>query len=102
MKKVILLTAILFCCFQASYTQQLDLSFGNKGIVHTGLGITYSSIAIQSDGKIVAGGSVIARYKLDGSPDSTFNGVGVVPGLFFCSSLAIQNDGKIVVTGDTL
>jgi hypothetical protein len=30
-----------------------------------------SSLAVQNDGKIVAAGSAIARYNVDGTPDNT-------------------------------
>ncbi len=64
-----------------------DLSFGNHGM-ETGrfAGDSYaSSVAIQSDGKIVVAGSdatnegtyfAVARYNKNGNPDNTFNGSG--------------------------
>jgi uncharacterized delta-60 repeat protein len=66
---------------------------------------TVTSLAIQSDGKILVGGqftqiggqtrSKIARLNPDGSIDSTFN-----PNASnIVYSLAIQSDGKIVVGG---
>lgn len=58
-----------------------------------------NSVAIQADGKIVAGGgSYIVRYNANGSLDSTFDGDGVLAtpiGL----PVAIQTDGKIVAVG---
>src|SRR5688572_25325402 len=62
----------------------LDTGFGNGGKVTTDFAGRTDSIrglAIQSDGKIIAGGSseapgnsdfVIARYLSDGSPDGSF------------------------------
>ncbi|MEP6950756.1 MAG: T9SS type A sorting domain-containing protein [Ginsengibacter sp.] len=72
-----------------------------------------SSVAIQTDGKIVAAGRSflnnqdnfsIARYNTDGSPDTTFSHDGKQNNVFgqdsyFAKSLAIQKDGKIVVAG---
>jgi uncharacterized delta-60 repeat protein len=67
-----------------------------------------NSISIQSDGKIIIGGAFnsyngskrngIARLKVDGSLDTTFN-----PGTGFNStvqSISIQRDGKIIVGGN--
>ena len=92
----------------------LDNSFGNGGIVTTQVsnGTEYiASIAIQSDGKIVAvgwdswGGSpfMIVRYNTNGSLDNTFDNDGIVITTIGIGtkalSVAIQNDGKIVVAG---
>lgn len=97
----------------------LDTTFGGgDGIVTTdiaGSGISYSScLAIQDDGKIVAGGwyqagasdydFALARYNADGSLDATFGTGGIVitdMGTHndFIRDLGIQSDGKIVVAG---
>jgi uncharacterized delta-60 repeat protein len=100
----------------------LDPTFGNGGIVTTGLtgGIrTYfaSGMAIQSDGKIVAVGEgytgsgpgtnwdfAIARYNTNGSLDGSFGGIGIVLTPIGnahdgARSVAIQADGKIVAAG---
>ncbi len=93
----------------------LDASFDGDGIVRTDIGTYdfFSSVAIQSDGKIVAGGYnsefVVARYKPEGSLDTTFGGDGIVSTNFDIygylgsyggvSGLAIQPDGKIIVVG---
>jgi uncharacterized delta-60 repeat protein len=81
-----------------------------------------SSVAIQSDGKIVIAGDSfalnpqardyaldcnfgIARYNSDGSLDETFGFSGIVLADFGsfdrAHALAIQSDGKIVVAGDS-
>src|SRR5919106_3889534 len=70
------------------------------------------AVAIQADGKIVAGGAAavsgvdfaLARYNPDGSLDPTFDGDGKVTTDYgFGSSqiygLAIQTDGRIVAAG---
>lgn len=96
----------------------LDNTFGNNGIVSTDIanGSDYAkSVALQSDGKIVVAGFSyvgskesfsLARYKYNGTLDSTFgsNGivttsVGAVGDNIF--SIAIQDDGKIVAAGFT-
>ncbi|MBL7889262.1 MAG: T9SS type A sorting domain-containing protein [Bacteroidia bacterium] len=69
----------------------LDTSFGNNGMaindLQTGSDDVAYSVAIQSDGKIVVGGSsdngfdknaAIIRYKTDGTVDSTFGINGIV------------------------
>ena len=58
-------------------------------------------MAIQTDGKIVVtGASELARYRPDGSLDSTFGDDGTVPtNPVWARSVAIQADGRIVVAG---
>jgi uncharacterized delta-60 repeat protein len=84
----------------------LDTDF-NPG---NGAANTVSAIAIQSDGKIVIGGSFtsynlvarnrIARVNTDGSLDTDFNpGNGAANTV---SAIAIQSDGKIVIGGNFL
>ena len=58
-------------------------------------------MAIQTDGKIVVtGASELARYRPDGSLDTTFSGDGTVStNSVWARSVAIQADGRIVVAG---
>jgi len=98
----------------------LDLSFGNGGIVSeviTNIGHYRqpSSILVQPDGKILVSGQIdeygdlvsffLARYNSAGSLDSSFgeNGVIVAPidysGEFVGADMALQPDGKIVTVG---
>jgi uncharacterized delta-60 repeat protein len=89
----------------------LDSSFGGTGIVITPVSINHdaaTSVAIQSDGKIVVAGASyssfgVVRYNTDGSLDTSFNGTGKVITSVGSSggadSVAIQADGKIVVAG---
>ena len=89
----------------------LDTSFGNGGKVVTDFG-SYEGVAAiaNQDGKIVAGGTTdgedfaLARYKSDGTPDTTFSTDGKVTTDFGSyegiAALAIQ-DGKIVAGGTT-
>jgi len=86
----------------------LDTTF----VTNTGTGLSggATSIAIQSDGKIVLGGNFttlnsatvnrIARLNSDGTPDTAFTtntSAGASAGIF---KIAIQSDGKIVLVGD--
>jgi uncharacterized delta-60 repeat protein len=96
----------------------LDPTFGGDGRVTTNFsrGLDYAdAVAIQADGKIVAGGAVrffgpkplfaLARYASDGRLDATFGGDGKVTTNFRAKhggvfALAIQaGDGKIVAAG---
>ena len=89
----------------------LDTSFDGDGKLTTDFG-NYSyaySVAIQSDGKIIAGGDLFgkfasARYNIDGSLDTSYDGDGKVvtaigPNDDKGKSIAIQSDGKIVFAG---
>ncbi|MCP5089557.1 MAG: hypothetical protein GY949_01400, partial [Gammaproteobacteria bacterium] len=75
-----------------------------------------TSVAIQSDGKILVSGgslggatsydSVLARYDTDGTLDTSFGGgngyvMTEVGGFDISTSTLVQTDGKIVVTGYT-
>ncbi len=96
----------------------LDTSFGNGGIVTTDIPSNNNSellsLALQADGKIVAGGRAhndgvtnrfaLARYNVNGSLDSTFGVSGIVTTVFYgfddsISALGLQADGKIVAAG---
>ncbi len=85
----------------------LDTSFRNRGIDADLIG----ALAIQPDGKILAGGQVVSffikddgtyaatpaliRLNSDGTVDSTFN----APSTQYCYALAIQSDGKVLAGG---
>ena len=94
----------------------LDETFGTGGIVTTPIGSfedgSISSVAIQTDGKIVVAGSgeggsnadfAVIRFTTDGTLDTTFGTGGIVTtdlgSMDRGSSIAIQTDGKIVVSG---
>lgn len=63
----------------------------------------YLSTAVQSDGKIVAGGNgILVRYLSTGILDKTFSGDGIQTTGFTVASVAIQTDGKIVAAGDSV
>ena len=100
---------------------RLDQSFGNGGIVTTVMsaGSYASSVALQTDGKIVAAGTIfvdfvigdqsdtdfaVARYNRNGSLDTTFGSGGIATTDFLgkeddAFAVLIQPDGKIVAVG---
>jgi uncharacterized delta-60 repeat protein len=100
-------------------TGSLDTTFGNGGIVLTGIATGSSdqvqALAIQKDGKILAAGFTdgpggddfaLVRYKHDGTLDQSFGTGGEVTTDFgstadFATSIALLKDGRIVVAGYT-
>ncbi len=95
----------------------LDINFGTSGIVTTQIsgssGSRILSIAIQTDGKILAGGFAIiggvfefalARYNTNGTLDTNFGTNGVITTIISgnenqINSIAIQPNGQIVAGG---
>jgi uncharacterized delta-60 repeat protein len=98
----------------------LDKRFGKNGKITTDFFRnvdSISSIAIQPDGKIVVAGFAqlagsggtprvfaLARYRSDGSPDTSFGNGGALTTSFggnfaAASAVMVQPDGKIVVAG---
>src|SRR5579885_3479628 len=100
----------------------LDASFGHGGIVTThfpGQGSYAFALALQADGRIVAAGTdfidfsssdssntdfALARYNLDGSPDTGFGSGGQVTTDFRglnddAFAVLVQPDGRIVAVG---
>lgn len=96
----------------------LDNNFGTGGKIVISLnpaGSWLEAVVLQSDGKIVVGGSVansgqvdfaILRFLANGSPDPGFGTNGVVTAnvdtYSYLKDLLIQSDGKIVVAGDAV
>ncbi|MGE5776489.1 MAG: hypothetical protein ACM33V_09725 [Chloroflexota bacterium] len=87
----------------------LDATFGNGGIVRTDISGN-PRVALQTDGKLVVGGTLsgdfaLERYTSSGAIDNTFgvNGIAtaseVENGSILFGDLATQQDGKIVVVG---
>jgi uncharacterized delta-60 repeat protein len=93
----------------------LDNTFDEDGKVLTLIGggntnlVGANSVVIQSDGKIVVGGTsrnsfLIVRYNSNGSIDNTFDGDGIAlfslanTGIYSqrLNTVAIQSDGKIL------
>jgi uncharacterized delta-60 repeat protein len=94
----------------------LDASFGGDGKVTThfrGSGATARAVAVQDNGKIVAVGDAdnfgrfaVARYRINGSLDTSFGGDGkqttrIWPGGSAARAVALTSDGRIVVAGQT-
>lgn len=100
----------------ASAPGDLDPTFGEAGLVNTA-SVSYFSVAAlvrQADGKLVAAGATntpandgmfqLARFEIDGSPDSTFGDTGVVTTRVSGTRSAVQllaqqPDGKLVAAG---
>lgn len=123
LRRIMYLPGLMLCVIGISLTviaapSNLDPTFGNGGKVVSspdGSQMIYgSTMALQSDGKIVMVGSrvvastystfVVARYNADGSLDTTFGNNGWSSATFgadyeFAASVAIHPDGKIVVGG---
>lgn len=89
----------------------LDTTFNSTGYVTAGIG-RGQDVEIQNDGKILVagdsdsppvGGFIVARFNVNGSPDSAFNSTGTAIAqlgeLHYVESMALQADGKILVTG---
>ena len=105
-----------FALVRLSSSGILDTSFGVNGKVITTVDSNYSDavtqLALQSDGKIIAGGftsfetntrMAVVRYLSNGSIDTTFgiNGINVITDGFGGQncSVAVQADNKIIVAG---
>jgi uncharacterized delta-60 repeat protein len=98
----------------------LDTSFGTGGIIEQafGTGANAHALALQPDGKVLAGGYstsadtgkssfLVARYLANGTLDTSFgtNGssaVSVGTGANFCHVLMLQSDGKIILSGGAM
>lgn len=95
-----------------------DPSFDTDGVVTTNIGggggtEAYTSVAFQTDGKIIAAGlegvgaaqdMVLARYTSTGALDASYGVSGILSIDFdgnadFIAAMAIQSDGKIVAAG---
>ena len=71
------------------------------------VGSTFSSkvqaLAVQADGKVLAGNSDgVYRFNSDGTPDTTFNGNVAAQSIKSVKTLATQADGQILVGGSNL
>ncbi|OWY20891.1 T9SS C-terminal target domain-containing protein [Sphingobacteriales bacterium UPWRP_1] len=103
--------------FQSYYTLMrltangsLDNSFGTNGIATVSDG-SFTGVAIQPDGKIVAVGTRnssetldVIRFNTNGTRDNTFGIQGIAYPIFGAqgTAIALQPDGKIVVAGSAL
>jgi len=95
--------------FALAQAGNLDSTFGTGGVFTTNYtqydATIVTSVAIQSDGKIVFGGSnpgggAVARLNTNGTLDSSFGSGGIVNNTFGADgpvmAVAIQPDGKIL------
>lgn len=125
MKKTVYTFIVSFslqlAAFSLTYAQpgSLDTTFSSDGkeTTYFSLGSSGKALVIQPDGKIVGVGQfsngvaakfALARYKTDGTLDSTFGTNGktitaIVSNLLSCTlnAIALQMDGKLVVAGET-
>jgi uncharacterized delta-60 repeat protein len=89
----------------------LDRSFGDGGFAITDRVHFFASVAVQPDGRILAGspaagGGQIVRFTTDGALDATFAADGVLGDVSADPpvdgrEIALQPDGKILVTATT-
>jgi uncharacterized delta-60 repeat protein len=95
----------------------LDMSFSGEGVASTAVGSNanaWHAVTTLSDGKIVVGGTTsdtpadwdffLARYRADGTLDTTFDGDGrkrlsLGPRVEEIRAVAVQPDGKILAGG---
>ncbi len=102
-----------FAVVRLNVDGSLDTTFSGDGIAITDVGDfgSANAIALQTDGRIVVGGSgfgqyfTLARYNTDGSPDRTFSGDGIakIAGVNNASSISevrILPDGKLLAVGN--
>ena len=97
-------------------TGKIDSTFGDGGkvLTHISNDAVATSVAIQTDGKIVVSGYsyigyttvfTVVRYNTDGSFDQSFGDAGIVLTSIGISSspnsMVIQSDGRIVVVGNS-
>jgi uncharacterized delta-60 repeat protein len=108
-------TGLSFSIVRFNLDGSLDTSFGSDGAVITSFGIggdTAFALVVQTDGKILIGGTSITtqnefsllRLNGDGSLDSGFDGdgkvttpIGALGGIAY--GIALQPDNKIVLVG---
>ena len=100
-------TNIVVTCTTVPSNGALDPAFGVTGRV-SNLLPPAKALALQSDGKLLAVGSMtLSRYNADGSTETTFgkNGSVIIVSsggpLDEMEALAVQTDGKILVAGFT-
>ncbi|HUM45693.1 MAG TPA: T9SS type A sorting domain-containing protein [Chitinophagales bacterium] len=117
-KYFLLALMLFFKTFPAHSQVKLDSTFSQDGLatnsIQNSLDARATSIAVQSDGKIIVAGQsfaqfssniALARYNTDGTLDATFNGDGKLNTEIGFYSIArdciVQPDGKIVIAGFT-
>ena len=121
----ILILSLIFPAILFAAQGDLDITFNPAGTppgtrtTTIGTFAQSNGLALQSDGKIVAIGTVIiggvtqfavVRYNITGSLDTSFNSAGPIPGVqttaigtnSFANKVVVQSDGKIVVAGRSI
>lgn len=105
--KVCLTSFVVFVSHAQSGSIDSSFNISDSGLANQGFNFVVNDMSIQSDGKIIVGGSFsnfngttanyITRLNSDGTLDTTFNvGIGANNPIY-CT--AIQNDGKILIGG---
>tara|TARA_R110000787_G_scaffold28923_4_gene78740 strand:- start:18292 stop:19734 length:1443 start_codon:yes stop_codon:yes gene_type:complete len=106
---IILFTLLPFITFSQDGTP--DLSFGNNGIVETDIDNGWDfawEIAQQTDGKLLIGGegefegigyTILARYLVDGSLDTSFGANGMILSDFFGFNMIEFQESNKILTG---
>lgn len=80
-------------------TGALDPTFGTGGILLEPIGSSFEALAVQADGRILAGGTgILARYHPDGSHDLTF-GFGGVATTADIRDMVLLPGGSIITVG---
>jgi len=107
------LSSLQFGLIRLTTTGVLDTSFDTDGVVTTDFGAgseTINGLAIQADGRIVAGGTAnldfaLARYNTNGSLDTTFDTDGLrtsdLGGTEQAYDIALTSSEKILISGST-
>jgi len=119
-RSVVLRVGLLACVVSSlsvlgrAQAGELDPTFGHNGIFSNNFNntSTATAVAVQSDGKIVVGGSIgnlgaVVRLNTNGTLDHSFGTGGVVTIRFrdvqnVTTGVAIQSDGKILAVGTGL
>jgi uncharacterized delta-60 repeat protein len=77
----------------------LDTAFVNNAVDGNKISSGVQSLAVQSDGKILVGGSQLGRLNSDGTRDLAFDSTLLNIDNGSVESIAVQSDGKILVGG---
>lgn len=112
-----------FCVARYNSNGSLDISFGRDGAVSAPIGASddiATGLAVLGDGRIVTVGYCqmnpsdalsldfcLARFNVDGSLDTSFNGIGTIgtpigTSADAASAAVLQADGKLVLAGSCL
>jgi len=80
----------------------LDTAFGDGGFAFSStvnaLTDVSNTLALQPDGKILVGGSSLARFTADGQLDPTFGTGGLAAIKKFAGNMVLQSNGQILIS----